>query len=144
MKKFSHTQSAFDKINVYMEELAETQLMLTKHIEMLNVLAAADTNEFQVAAFMKAVYPITKDMAELQVSRAEEKRARIRAVFESDQDLEASAARSKYALLNALTYVIDHEQQRKDDASAQWDNWTGGRMDTKAEGLNFLMGTLAA
>lgn len=139
LKKFSHLKGAFDKLNVYMEELAEQWLMLDRHIAVLEKLATEPVNSLSVNEFLKAIYPQNSGMSEVAVRHNIEKRQQILTQFNRDQDLTPDAAFSKYGLLQALTYVIDHEQLRKDAIKTQWDNISGSRMDLKASGFDYLV-----
>lgn len=139
LKKFSHLRGAMDNINVYMEELAEQWLLLDKHIVTLNALAKMPTNSILVADFLKAVYPQDSGMSDIAVKHNMEKRQMILDQFNRDQDLAPESAFSRYGLLQALTYVIDHEKLRKDQAKTTWENISGSRMDIKSAGYDFLI-----
>lgn len=139
LKKFSHLKGAFSKINFQMEDLAEQQLMLERHIESLNMLATVHVNSTDVNNFLKAVFPQSVDMSEVAIKHNLEKRQTILDQFNKDQDLEESARYSQYGLLNALTYVVDHEQLRKDIIKTQYDNIAGSRMDFKAAAFNYFL-----
>ena len=139
LKKFSHLKGAFTKVNIYMEELAEQWLMLDKHIEKLNILAKAKTNSEFIAEFLKTVYPQNSGMSDVAIKHNQEKRQEIIHQFNKDQDLDQDTAFSRYGLLQAFTYVIDHEQLRKDRSKVVWDNIAGIRMDLKDKAFNFLI-----
>jgi len=139
LKKFSHLKGAMDNINVYMEELAEQWLLLEKHIVTLDALAKMPASATLVTDFLKAVYPQDSGMSDIATKHNMEKRQMILDQFNKDQDLSPDSAFSRYGLLQALTYVIDHEQLRKDTIKTNWDNWAGSRMDTKAAGYDFLI-----
>jgi hypothetical protein len=54
---------------------------------------------------------------------------------------------SRYALLNALTFKVDHDdgnvgKRGRDLAANQWDNWCGTGMDKKIEAFNYLNRTV--
>lgn len=147
LKRFSHTASAFTKINTYMEEIAETQLLMQRHIEELNTLSAANVTNEEVQDFMKFMYPIKDVMSDCQVERAKAAKTNLLNVFESDQGLVAENSKSRYALLNALTYQIDHDvsnvgKRGRDQAANQWSQWAGTGMDKKIEAFNYLNRTV--
>jgi len=139
LKKFSHLKGAMDNINVYMEELTEQLLMLDKHIATLDVLAKMPADSTLVNNFLKTVYPQDSGMSDIAVKHNMERRQMILDQFNKDQDLSPDSAFTRYGLLQALTYVIDHEQLRKDAIKTNWANWAGDRMDTKAAGYDFLI-----
>jgi len=143
LRRFSHTHTAFDKINSYMEEIAATKLALARHVEELNVLSGLNVTTEEVQDFLKVMFPKSEAMSDCQLERSELARANLLEVFESDQNLVAENNKSRYALLNALTYSIDHDASKigkrgRDAAANQWDNWTGMGMDKKIEAFNYL------
>ena len=147
LKRFSHTASAFTKINSYMEEIAETQLLMQRHIEELNILSATNVTAEEVQDFMKFMYPKSEAMSDIQITRADEAKTRLLNVFESDQGLVAANSKSRYALLNALTFQIDHDtsnigKRGRDQAANQWDCWCGLNMDKKDQAFNYLNRTV--
>lgn len=139
LKKFSHLKGAFNKINIYMEELAEQWLMIDKHIAILDELAKINVSSIDVNEFLKAILPQRSDMSDVALKHNLEKREAILNQFNKDQDLSSETAFSRYGLLQALTYVIDHEELRKGPIKTQWANWAEDRMDLKTDGYNFLL-----
>jgi hypothetical protein len=147
LRRFSHTAKAFDKINSYMEEIAETKLALTRHVEELNQLSAVNATTEEVQDFLKFMFPIKEAMSDCQVERAKASKDKVLAVFESDQGMVAANRTSRYALLNALTFKVDHDdgnvgKRGRDLAANQWDNWCGTGMDKKIEAFNYLNRTV--
>jgi phage/plasmid-like protein (TIGR03299 family) len=138
LKKFSHLKGAFLKLDNYMEELAEQWLMVEKHNKVLETLAAQQVNDEMVCNFLKHVYPQTDNMSDVAINHVNEKRNIVLGQFNRDQDLDSSAAFSKYGLLQALTYVVDHEKLRKDETKTYWENIAGTRMDLKATAFDYL------
>lgn len=147
LRRFSHTRTAFDKINSYMEEIAETKLALTRHVEELNQLSAVNVTTEEVQDFLKFMFPIKEAMSDCQVERAKTAKANVMTVFESDQGMVAANSKSRYALLNALTFKVDHDtsnvgKRGRDLAANQWDSWQGAGMDKKIEAFNYLNRTV--
>jgi hypothetical protein len=143
LKRFSHTATAFEKINNYMEEIAETKLLMQRHVQELNQLAAVNVTTEEVEDFMKFMFPKAEAMSDCQIARADEAKSRLLNVFESDQGLDADHSKSRYALLNALTYQIDHDisnvgKRGRDQAGNQWSAWAGNGMDKKINAFNYL------
>lgn len=138
LKKFSHLNGAFIKLNAYMEELTEQWLMLEKHNAVLENMAKSQVDTALVNNFTKFVYPQTANMSDVAINHVNARRQAVIAQFNKDQDLTPDAAFSKYGLLQALTYVIDHETFRKDPVKTYWDNIAGDRMDLKADAFDWL------
>jgi hypothetical protein len=138
LKKFSHLKGAFLKLDNYMEELAEQWLMVEKHNKVLETLTTQQVNDEMVCNFLKHVYPQTDNMSDVAINHVNEKRNIVLGQFNRDQDLDSSAAFSKYGLLQALTYVVDHEKLRKDPINTYYDNIAGSRMDLKATAFDYL------
>jgi hypothetical protein len=121
-----------------MEELAEQWLMIEKHNKVLETLTTQQVDTDMVNNFLKVVYPQTENMTEVAISHTIDKRNQVIAQFNKDQDLEADTAFSKYGLLQAFTYVIDHEKLRKGDTKTYWSNIADVRMDLKATAFDYL------
>ena len=138
LKKFSHLKGAFLKLDNYMEELAEQWLMIEKHNKVLESLTTQQVDTEMVNNFLKIVYPQTENMSEVAISHTIGKRNQVVTQFNKDQDLDASVAFSKYGLLQAFTYVVDHEKLRKGDIKTYWSNISGDRMDSKAAAFDYL------
>ena len=80
-------------------------------------------------------------MSKSAVTRRNNYRDRIRDQFESDQSLDKRIERSKYSLLQAVTYVEDHPEnisEKNDEAFIQWDSILGGRSLNKSKALDML------
>lgn len=138
LKKFSHLRGAFLKLDNYMQELAEQWLMIEKHNVVLESLTKSQVDTGQLNTFLKFVYPQTANMSDVAIGHINEHRQAVITQFNKDQDLTSDVAFSKYGLLQALTYVVDHETFRKDPIKTYYDNIAGARMDTKADAFDWL------
>jgi len=142
LNKVPHTRNADKKINNILVDLAEVRLGLDKFEHALNELAAQDVTEKIVENFFNNYIPIdNKQMSKSAVTRRNNYRDRIRDQFESDQSLDKRIERSKYSLLQAVTYVEDHPEnisEKNDEAFIQWDSILGGRSLNKSKALDML------
>ena len=59
-------------------------------------------------------------------------------IFVSGQSMDASASRSRYAVLNAFTDYVDHASYSRDDADRWFDSQDGARAELKQEALAYL------
>lgn len=142
MFKFRHTKNAQTAINNHMMELAETFLELDKYVDVLNDLAGVDMNTSDVDAFLESLYPTVSGTKKAETTNLN-KQEKVREVYEGVQDgMTHGISRSAYAMLNAVTWVIDHpEKLRKgqDIASNTWDGLVGLKADFKTTALNNLV-----
>lgn len=140
VKKFGHYRNAMDKVNIAMEEIAEYQLGLKKHVEILNMLTKVDTSAKMIETFLSKLIPIREKDSDVLTAHSKEKRDAILAQFNTDQDLKGGVATSAYGLLQAVTYWIDHKKGRAstDPAARQWDDMTGKGMEFKENAFNLL------
>lgn len=143
MFKFRHTKNAQTAINNHMMDLSETFLALDRYVDDLGVLAGVDMDTQDVDTFLESLYPTSKGSKKSETTNLN-KQEKIKEVFEVVQDgMSKSISRSAYAMLNAVTWVVDHpEKLRKnqDVASNTWDGLVGLKADFKTTALSKLVG----
>jgi phage/plasmid-like protein (TIGR03299 family) len=142
MFKFRHTSGAQNAINNHMMDLSETFLALDRYVDSLDVLAGVDMNASDVSTFLESLYPTDKGSKKSETTNLN-KQEKIKDVFETVQDgMTQGISRSAYAMLNAVTWVVDHpETLRKgqDIASNTWDGLVGLKSEFKTQALSKLI-----
>jgi phage/plasmid-like protein (TIGR03299 family) len=136
LAKFRHTGTAGRQITNYLVNLAELKLGLQRHQEVLNELARRPITTAEVDKFLAAFLPAPEGPPPARVLA---QRDQIRNAFESDQSL-GTIGKTRYGLLQAVTYTLDHGKLRKDqdETALRWDGIVGGRADKKQQALNLL------
>jgi hypothetical protein len=147
--KISHTRSAASRVNEALDLIAETKMNLARLEENLNVLAGSEVTIDDVNGFLDHMFPIKNPNAEdgkknRGDTMAIKKREAVLNIFENDQDMAPSIARSRYSLLNAFTNFtgIAKTGKRTDKMAIEWDNLTGNRAGQKQKALEYLLATV--
>lgn len=137
LARFRHTASAGAKITEYLLNLAEVKLGLKRHMELMNELARRPITTAEVERFLGEFLPGPEGPPPIGIKS---KRDEIRTVFESDQSL-GTIGKTRYGLLQATTYWLDHGKLRKnqDEALRLWDGIVGDRSARKQQAVDLLM-----
>lgn len=135
-----HSSSADRRIGVAFKQIAQHFLELESQKELLLKLTGVPMNSERIKAFMEEFIPIPANAEDRAVTMRTNNRDEIMHQFESDQALDLQIHASGYAMLQAVTYVLDHEKSGKknDVAAIVWDGIIGGRSDKKLNALNIL------
>ncbi len=137
LARFRHTASAGAKITEYLLNLAEVKLGLKRHMELMNELARRPITTAEVERFLGEFLPGPEGPPPIGIKS---KRDEIRTVFESDQSL-GTIGKTRYGLLQATTYWLDHGKLRKnqDEALRLWDGIVGDRSARKQQAVDLLV-----
>jgi hypothetical protein len=143
LRMVSHTKNAEQGIKAAMSEILAVREEFRKEKELLDVLAAYEATTARIEAFFDAWMPKGKDDSQKKDSRRTNVIAGIMDQFNTDQGIKGD---NFYGLLNAITYVKDHEipNRGNDVASVAWDGIVGGRSDDKLDALNVMQTMVAA
>ena len=143
MFKFRHTKNAQTAINNHMIDLSETFLELEKYVDTLNDLACTEMDVGMVDTFLESLYPTDAKSKKSETANLN-KQEKVREVFETVQDgMSKTISRSAYAMLNAVTWVVDHPEKIRagqDVMSNTWDGLVGLKSDFKTGALSKLVG----
>lgn len=134
LRKFRHTASAATRINAHLVDLSAFYLELESYHDSLNMMAETGMNMKQVDQFLEKMFPTNDESSDRAVTIAENKREAVKKVFDAGQEgLIGDTRTSSYAMLNAVTNVLDHQKPQKgqDDMSVRWDGIVGNRAKTK-------------
>ena len=147
MFKFRHTANAQTRINEHMIDLADTFMELEKYVDILNDLTGVDMDSSDVDTFLESLYPSNVGKSQKSATANLNKQNKVRDVFETVQDgMTKGIARSAYAMLNAVTWVIDHPEkirEGQDVASNTWDGLVGSKATFKSDALSKLVAMTA-
>jgi hypothetical protein len=130
LRKFRHTKNAAAKIEEHLVDLADILASTREHHEQLDVLATMKVDGKQVDAFMDAIVPLPKNGdGELKegrgLTRRQNQRDAILEIFEKCENLQGDIARTRYALLQAVTDWADHASSVRNGDDALGRYWDG-------------------
>ena len=133
LQRFRHTISATEKMEKHFEDIAEIQLGMDAHEVDLNALAQIAMSAKEVDEFLTKIFGVKIEKAtDRQNTIATNKINGVMEQFESDQDLDPDTAHSRYGLLQAITYMLDHGTIKNGDiASLAFDGIIGQRSKLK-------------
>jgi len=136
----SHTKNAEVGIKNGMASILALKQKFTEEKELLNILATKQMDTSKVEMFFDDFLPIKDESTKKQKTNITNFRNEIEDRFNICQDLDVSVARTGYGMLNAVTYVVDHEEPKRgnDVARVMWDGIIGNRSDLKVEALDSL------
>jgi len=137
LAKFRHSSGAPDAVTKYMVELAELLAVIRDQRPVLDRLAEIPMVTVDVTNFLGNLFPIAKGVGKATVTTRTNKREAVQEIFETAADLQGGIARSRYAMLQAVTAYSQHGTTSKgtDAAYAWWDVVTGGKGSVR-DGLN--------
>jgi hypothetical protein len=130
MQKVRHTQTAATQINKKMVDLSRFFLELKSYQRSLDRLAKYTMTEAGMRAFLSNSIFCIDSREKAGKTRGEEKINAIVAQHNTDQGMTPGTG---WALLNAVSFVVDHSAPRKgsDTASLYWDGLVGERAKFK-------------
>jgi hypothetical protein len=144
--KIAHTKSGAVKVSAALNSLARHFLELEALGKTLKQLATAKMTEGEPQAFLKRFLPIPgtleKDdpIAAEGTSQFKSRQLIYNRFARWDNGLSKEVAQSRYGMLQAVTYEMDHEKltPAKDRGMVIWDGITGNRAGRKAKALELL------
>ena len=144
--KVAHTKSGGVKIAAALDTLARHFLELEALGKTMKELALVPMQAEEPQAFLKRYLPIPgtleKDdpIAAEGTSQFKNRKLIMDRFRRQDNNMTGAVANSRYGLLQAVTYELDHEKltPAKDRGMIIWDGITGGRATKKAKALELL------
>ena len=141
LRKFRHTKNASLKIEEHMVELTELVATIREHHEKIDMLATMPMTVEQVRSFINALVPVPAEEGRGKTRRTNQQEAIIK-VFEEKDDLQGKIARTRYAMLQAVTDWADHDSSVRngdDQGGRFWDGIWGGKDEFKQEALKQIL-----
>jgi phage/plasmid-like protein (TIGR03299 family) len=144
LRKFKHTASALQKIEDYAVDLAGVVGAIEIHNENLDHLAEQEMTVTEVEHTLHSLFGITTekiDKGGKGATMAMNKNNAVLNLFENKDDLQGGIARTRYALLNAVTDWADHDSPVRggsDAGSRMWDGVYGTTDTLKQNALTLL------
>jgi len=137
LQKFRHSSGAADAVAEYMIELADLMKIIREKRPILDRMSEISMSSSDVTNFLGNLFPIAKAVGKATVTTRKNKRDAVLELFETASDLQGSIARTRYAMLQAVTAYSQHSTVSKgtDAAYAWWDVVTGGKNSVR-DGLN--------
>jgi len=141
LRKFKHTSGAPGRVKTHLVDLTILYNLLAQHKDALNHLASVSMSSADVDTFLSSVYPINENGGKRLKTGRQNKRNRLLELFEGREDLQGGVARTRFAMLQAVTYHSGHNtNKRADEAYAYFDSVSGGtRDDFNQKALKILM-----
>lgn len=147
LRKFKHTPNALAKVEDYAVELAGVVDAIKTHNETLDYLASLPMTVAEVNTTLNDLFGLTPERVEKATAGnghaklVVAKKNEVISLFEGKDDLQGGIARTRYALLNAVTDWSDHTRKLRtgDDAGARlWDGVWGQGDDLKQRAFGLL------
>ena len=131
LQKFKHTSGAPERVEAHLVDLSVLYHLVSEHKADLNNLASQQMTGNDVEAFLSIIVPIDDNGTPRIKTRRQNKRDQLQSLFESREDLQGGIARSRFAMLQAVTYYSAHNMvnKRADETYAYFDTVTGGVRD---------------
>lgn len=148
LRKFRHTSGIVERVEDYLVDLTELQKVIDAHHSAILSLSTRQMNVKDVVNFLGNMFPIKvapgKKLTKGLETGRENKRAAVQNIFETAPDLQGKIARTRYAMLNAVTnwnqHTIPEESETVDEAFTWYDVATGGvRNDRNQQALQILL-----
>ena len=140
LRGIAHTATGAAKVQKELDNLARHFLELESLTQQMRRLAKKPMTSAMVESFLSQLVPIGPELEKSAVTQRQNKRETFLHQFESDQTLADPVNRSAYAMLNAVTYVLDHQDAKRghDLGSIAWDGLVGTRAGIKDNALAIL------
>lgn len=134
-----HTFSAGQKIRDKLINLAEINHGFVNWIEVMERWSKDSVNNAKLKEFLDKYLPLPEEKGR-SYSIVENKRTRIASKFDIGDAALTNARYSKYGLLQAVTFTLDHLEpgSKKDQADVAWDGIVGNRADQKNTALTLI------
>lgn len=146
LKMIRHTPGAIKALNYALVDMAKIKLGLETLDEQLNVLAGIPMTSRDTRDFLKELIPMPEKISSPARAGRLRKHSEILAQFERGLALSPATARSRYGMLQAVTYWTGHQvpTAKQDRMAVDWDNLTGFRARFKNQALHLLSQGLRA
>lgn len=137
--KISHTKSAAERLDAAVVDLADLFLGIEKHKTILDAMTLLTMDSVEVEAFAKQLYEFDGKEGKGK-TRFENNFHNLLTTFEGQEGFDHGINRSRYAMLQAVTNVVDHGTLRKgnDAAYRSWDGLVGNSSKFKERALALL------
>lgn len=148
LRKFRHTSGIVERVDQYLIDLTELQAAIQQYNETLETLVDMPMTVKDVENFLGNLFPLKaaegKKATKSMVTGRTNKQQAIRTIFETAPDLQGKIARTRYAMLQAVTnwsqHTLPEESETVDAAFAWFDVATGGTRDGRnQQALDILM-----
>jgi len=140
LTRYPHVRSSRANIAQRLVDLAAVMSGVEENVELMNHLASQPVVAETLRLFLDTWLPMSLDTPESASSHLEKMRMATTDEFAASDYMDPATGHSKYGLLQAATYVVDHMPATKvtDDGAMAWDCLVGGRMERKVQALNIL------
>jgi phage/plasmid-like protein (TIGR03299 family) len=135
-----HTLTADGRITAALLNLAETHAALKDWKEFMGFLTTQEVRQPEMKRFLEQWAPLPEETDSRSYTIAENKQLRLENKFWSADDAMRDVQYTKYGLLQAVTWTLDHvpESSSKDQASVAWDGIVGDRAKQKLKAVKLI------
>lgn len=139
LSKISHTKSAVGRIKQIVVDLADLYIGIEEHKEKLSAMSAMEMKQIEIDNFARQLYGFDGKEGKAE-TRFKNNYDQLLTVFNSQDGFQDSIKNTRYAMLQAVTNIADHEDLRKgnDEAFRLWDGLVGNSAKWKDEALKLL------
>lgn len=143
LAKFRHTKNASDKIEQYVVKLADIAGAVREHNYKMDHLASLPMKVNEVEFFLNRLIQLPRNAdgsfkEGRKLTRRKNQHDAILKIFEEKDDLQGKIARTRYAMIQAVTDWSDHESSVRngdDEGGRFWDGIWGVKDKTKQVAL---------
>ncbi len=131
LKKFKHTKMAAEKVTNHLIDLAKVNCLVKDKKDAFDFMSSKSMSTNDVENFLGHLFPIQEDAGGASITRRTNNRQDVLNIFENCDNLQGNIARTRYAMLSAVTDYNQHHTLNKstDSSAAWWDVATGGVRD---------------
>lgn len=127
LRKFKHTSGAPKRVEEHLVDLTKMMQCVEEHKQQLDHLASTPMVSREVEHFLGHMFEIDEEDSKKKQATRVNKRNAILGIFESGEDLQGVIAKTRYAMLQAVTAYSQHETLSKDvDETYSWFNIVSG------------------
>lgn len=113
LRKFTHTKGTPGRVQAHLIELTGLYRLIDEQNVSLQWLADQSMNGNDVDKFLTTLFPLKEKAHARLVASMTKKRDRIRELFETRADLQGGIARTRFAMLQAVTFHTSHDMAAK-------------------------------
>jgi hypothetical protein len=132
LKKFRHTKGAVKRVAEHLVDLAEIDKAIQAQRQVIERMAEVPMTVKDTENLMGTLFPITEKAGPKVAAFRKGRQDKVLAIFENAADLQGAIARTRYAMLQAVTNYSQFGTVRKgtDETANWWSAATGGDKHT--------------
>lgn len=113
LRKFIHTSGAPGRVKNHLIDLTTLFDVIKEHRESLDHMASTPMTVADVEKFLSGLFPVKEHAGLRMISVKTNMRDRVRHLFEEREDLQGGIGRTRFAMLQAVTFHTSHDMSGK-------------------------------